>query len=121
LNFFEAIALTKLDILDQMDEIKIGVDYLKDGKIIPHYPSSEQDYEGVTVDYITMPGWKTDISNCRNFQNLPENAQNYVTKIEQLLGVHVGWVGVGQSRDAIIKRTAAGPPTTTTTGGVCNI
>lgn len=104
LNGYTAVALTKVDILDDLDEIKIGVNYLKNGEIMKHYPSSEQDYVGVEVEYLTMPGWKTDISNCRRFEDLPQNAQNYVLKIEELLGVPIWWIGVGQARLAMVDR-----------------
>ena len=46
-----------------------------------------QDFDGVTVDYITLPGWKKPIVDCRKFEDLPENAQSYVNKIQELLGV----------------------------------
>ncbi len=101
-NNYTAVALTKLDILDGFDEIKIGVEYVKDGKTLDHFPSSEQDYEGVEVKYITLPGWKTPICDFRKFEDLPEEAKNYVREIERLLGVPVWWIGVGQARDAVI-------------------
>jgi len=103
LNGFTALALTKLDILDQLDEVKICINYIKDGKPMLHYPSSEQDFEGVSVDYLTLPGWKSDISKCRSFEELPPNAKSYVRKIEEILAVPIWWVGVGQSRDAMVK------------------
>lgn len=56
------------------------------------------------MSYITVPGWQTPITECRSFDQLPENAQLYVKKIEELLKVHVRWIGVGQARDAIITR-----------------
>jgi len=104
LNDFGGVALTKLDILDDLKEIKIGVEYKKNGKPVDHFPSSDQDLAGVEVEYVTLPGWKTAISGCRTFEELPENAQNYVRKIEECLGVPVRWIGVGQARDAIITR-----------------
>merc|ERR1740129_2241750 len=104
LNGYTAVALTKVDILDDLDEVKIGVNYVKNGEIMKHYPSSEQDYVGVSIEYLTMPGWKTDISKCRNFEDLPQNAQNYVLKIEELLGVPIWWIGVGQARLAMVDR-----------------
>jgi adenylosuccinate synthase len=61
-----------------------------------------QDYEGVDVEYITLNGWKTPICDVRKFEDLPEQAKNYVREIERLLGVPVWWIGVGQARDAII-------------------
>jgi adenylosuccinate synthase len=104
-NGYSAIALTKLDILDKLDEIKIGVDYVKNGAKLNYYPSSAKQFEGVEVEYITMPGWKQDITGCRKFEQLPDNAKSYVLKIEELLGgVAVRWVGVGQSRDSMIFR-----------------
>jgi len=104
LNGFTALALTKLDILDEMDELKICVQYMKNDKPMKHYPSSEQDYVGVTCDYITIDGWKSDITKCRHFDELPDNAKLYVNKIEEILQVPIWWIGVGQARDAIISR-----------------
>merc|ERR1739844_271520 len=84
-NGYSALALTKTDILDKLDEIKIGVYYLKDGKRIDFFPSSENGFKGLEVEYITMPGWKTSIADMRSFDQLPENCQKYVAKIEELL------------------------------------
>ena len=105
LNNYTAVALTKLDILDDLAEVKIGVEYKKEGKVMDHFPSSEQEFEGVEVEYVTLPGWKTSVAGCRSFSDLPVQAQDYVNKIEQLLGVPVKWIGVGQARDAIIQRS----------------
>jgi adenylosuccinate synthase len=63
-----------------------------------------QDFEGVEVGYISLPGWQESIESCRTFDELPINARLYVQKIEELLGVPILWIGVGQSRDAIIVR-----------------
>jgi len=106
-NGYTAVALTKLDILDKLEEIKIGVDYVKNGKKLDFYPSSELQFTGVSVEYVTMAGWKTSIVNCRKFEELPDAAQKYIQKIEQLLGLPVRWVGVGQSRDSMIYRPDA--------------
>ena len=108
LNGYTAFALTKLDILDDLDEVKIGIHYKKNGEIMTHYPDSEQDFEGVDVEYLTLPGWKSAITSCRTFEDLPSQAQNYVLKIEELLQVPIWWIGVGQSRDAMIKRVPSG-------------
>ena len=96
--------IEKTDILDKFDEIKIGVNYIKDGKEMDHYPSNVYQYDGVSVEYITMPGWKTSISSIRKFDDLPENAQKYIKKIEELLGIPMRWVGVGPERDSMILR-----------------
>lgn len=104
INGYTALALTKTDILDKFEEIKIGVNYIKDGKVMDHYPSNVYQYEGVSVEYISMPGWKTSISSIRKFEDLPENAQKYIQKIEELLGIPMRWVGVGPERDSMILR-----------------
>lgn len=84
LNGFTSIALTKLDILDTFEEIKIGVAYKLNGNPLDTFPADLKTLAEVEVEYITLPGWKTDISNCRTFDSLPVNAQNYVRKIEEL-------------------------------------
>jgi adenylosuccinate synthase len=55
------------------------------------------------VQYETLQGWKSDISQVRQFDNLPENAKRYVRRIEELVGVKVKWVGVGPARDAMVE------------------
>ena len=110
INHYTACALTKLDILDQLVEIKIGTVYRKKdkktGQLEPmkHFPSSEQDFECIDVEYITLPGWMQSTSGCKRFDNLPIQAQDYVKKVEQLVGVDIRWIGVGQGRDNIIDR-----------------
>lgn len=106
-NGYTALCLTKTDILDKLDEVKIGVKYIKDGKAMDHYPSGIYQFDGVEVEYITMPGWKTSIAKCRSFDELPENCRKYVLKIEELLGLPFKWIGVGPSRDAMILRPDA--------------
>ena len=86
-NGYTAIALTKMDILDTLDEVKICVEYRKAGRPMTHFPSSEQDFDGVEVEYITLPGWKSPIVACKTFEELPKNAQEYVLTIERLLKV----------------------------------
>ncbi|XP_069063416.1 adenylosuccinate synthetase isozyme 1 [Pleurodeles waltl] len=102
-NGFTALALTKLDILDVLDEIKIGVAYKLNGKRIPHFPANQEILQKVEVEYETMPGWKTDTINARKWEDLPVKAQNYIRCIENHIGVPVKWVGVGKSRESIIQ------------------
>merc|ERR1719340_149491 len=103
-NGYTSLALTKLDILDEMEEIKIGVTYIKNGSSLEHFPSCEQEFVGVTVDYITMPGWKSNIAGCKGYEDLPINAKKYVETIEQYLNIPVKWIGVGPARDAVVIR-----------------
>ena len=105
MNGFAALALTKLDILSGLEEVKIGVAYKDENDVtFNHYPSSEQELSSVSVEYEVMPGWKQDITTIRKFEELPLEAQNYVRKIEEILNVPVKWVGVGPSREQMIER-----------------
>jgi adenylosuccinate synthase len=100
-NQYSSLNLTKLDVLDDLDEIKIGVAYEIDGKRLPlgAMPSTLDDLESVEVVYETMPGWKTSIAHCRDFEELPAEARAYVRRIEKLAGCPVTWIGVGPGRE----------------------
>ncbi|KAI9340675.1 Adenylosuccinate synthetase [Zopfochytrium polystomum] len=104
INNYTSINLTKLDILDKLPEIKIGVAYVYEGVRYDTFPSDLKRLSQSTVEYETMSGWLTDISKCRKYEDLPLNARNYIERIEAYLGVPVEWIGVGQSRDSMIKR-----------------
>jgi len=103
-NGYTSLALTKLDILDEMEEIKVGVTYIKNDSALEHFPSCEQEFVGVSVEYITMPGWKSSIAGCKTYEDLPPNAKKYVETIEQYLNIPVKWIGVGPARDAVVTR-----------------
>uniref|UniRef100_A0A8C8IFE4 Adenylosuccinate synthetase n=1 Tax=Oncorhynchus tshawytscha TaxID=74940 RepID=A0A8C8IFE4_ONCTS len=103
INGFTALALTKLDILDVLPEIKVGVSYSVDGENIPNFPANQEVLQSVEVQYATLPGWNSDTSAIRTFDELPENAQKYVRYIEEHLGVPVKWIGVGKSRESMIQ------------------
>ena len=97
------VALTKLDILSMMDEIPICAHYELDGKIIDRFPfPTLLDSCKPVTEY--MPGWKTDISKCRRWEDLPKEAQDYVLYIEKQIGCKIGYVSVGPERDSIIIR-----------------
>jgi len=97
------IALTKLDVLSELDEIPLCVRYKLDGKEIDYmpFPSVLEDCEPV---YETMKGWKCNISGVRNWWDLPDEAKAYVSRIEQSVGVVVRWISVGPERHSIIRR-----------------
>ncbi|XP_016893019.1 adenylosuccinate synthetase isozyme 2 [Cynoglossus semilaevis] len=103
INGFTALALTKLDILDVLSEIKVGLAYKVDDQIIPHFPANQEVLHRVEVQYETLPGWKSDTSAARSFEDLPENAQKYVRFVEEHVGVPVKWIGVGKSRESMIQ------------------
>lgn len=81
-----SFALTKLDILDNLNEIKIGVKYFLDGKELSSPPATVIEMQKVQVEYVTLPGWRQSIGNCRKFDELPVEAQNYVRQVERLVG-----------------------------------
>ncbi|KAF9165148.1 phosphoribosylaminoimidazole carboxylase ade2 [Actinomortierella ambigua] len=102
INGYTSLNITKLDVLDQLDEIKIGVAYKVGDKVLEGFPADLEVLEKVEVVYETMPGWKTDISKCRKFEELPVNAQKYIRRIEEICKVPVEWIGVGAGRDDMI-------------------
>ncbi|KAI5606865.1 adenylosuccinate synthetase isozyme 2, partial [Silurus asotus] len=103
INGFTALALTKLDILDVLSEIKVGVGYKVDNELIPYFPANQEMLQKVEVQYETLPGWNSNTSAARTFEELPENAQKYVRFIEDVLKVPVKWIGIGKSRESMIQ------------------
>ena len=101
-NGLNGLVLTKLDVLDNYDSIKIGVGYEVGGTRISYFPSST--YDPITVLYEELPGWKEPISDCRNFMDLPKNARKYVQSIEKFTGVTIKWISVGPGREQTILR-----------------
>lgn len=104
INGLDSIALTKLDVLTGFEKIKICVGYDVNGKFFSHFPSSVADLSKARPVYEELPGWTEDINSCRKFEDLPENAQNYVRYIEEKTGVPVELIGVGAGRDDTILR-----------------
>jgi len=99
-NNYQSMNITKLDVLSGLDEIKIGKEYKIDGEVLPYgmMPSTLDGLGKVEVEYETMDGWKSDISKCTKFEELPAAAQAYLKRIEELVGVEVSWVGTGPGR-----------------------
>jgi len=104
INGFTALNLTKLDVLTGLAEVKIGRAYKHKGKILNTMPSCLKTMSEIEVIYETVPGWSEDISKARNFEDLPVNAQRYVLRVQELLGVPVRWIGCGANRLDMIDR-----------------
>ena len=101
----QVMALTKLDWVHRFGErIPICVAYERDGKHLEIAPDAAYKLEQSTPIYEYLPNWEEDISEVRDFDKLPANAQNYVTFIEQKTGVHIAMIGVGPRRDQVIIR-----------------
>lgn len=101
INDYTSINITKLDVLDDLDEIQIGARYKLNGKVIDYMPSVIEEYAKVEVEYESMPGWKTSIASITDYNKLPQNAKNYLNRLEELLGVPVSWVGTGPERESM--------------------
>ena len=97
------IALTKLDVLSYMDRIPVCAHYELDGKITDEFPfPCVLDQAKPVMEY--LPGWKCDISGVRRWEDLPQEARDYVEYVERNIGCHIGYVSVGPERDSIILR-----------------
>ena len=102
LNSLDYLAITRLDILDGLDEVKICVGYTRNGEPVQGFPASLDVLAECEPVYETFPGWKTDISGIRKYEELPEAARRYVERIAEVTGVQVGIVSVGPGRDQTI-------------------
>jgi len=96
--------LTKPDVLDELDEINICVGYNIDGAETDRFPMRYARLQRAEPVYETLPGWKQSISECRAWDDLPENARNYIQRIEELAGVPIAIVSVGPGREQTIVR-----------------
>jgi adenylosuccinate synthase len=103
-NGLTDMAITKLDILSRFDEIELCVAYELDGERIEAFPTDITVLERCRPIYETLPGWRVDITEARAFADLPTEAQQYVTRIEDLLGIPATWISVGPGREQTIER-----------------
>ncbi len=101
INGVQEIALTKLDVLSGIEPLKVAVNYRDYGDELP---VTAEEMETVEPIYEELPGWSMDISAVREFEELPENAKNYIRFIEKIAGVPIRYIGVGPGRDDIIVR-----------------
>ncbi|CAE7907164.1 unnamed protein product [Symbiodinium sp. KB8] len=107
-NGYASINITKLDVLDELEEVRIGevvTNAWSRAIVLPPgmMPSTLEDLGRVEVQYETMPGWQTSIADCRSWDDLPANAQAYIRRVEELVGCPVSWVGVGPGREAMLQ------------------
>ncbi|HEY8600520.1 MAG TPA: adenylosuccinate synthase [Thermomicrobiales bacterium] len=103
LNDVKRIALTRFDILDTLTELQICVGYESAGTVINHPPAGEDAWPKIKPIYETLPGWLTDTSMARSLDELPINAQRYIARIEETLGAQAALIGVGPSREQMIR------------------
>ena len=98
----DGIALTKLDVLDELDEIKMCIQYNLNGKNIDHLPAAVEDQIKIKPIYKTFKGWKKSTKGIKNINELPENAKNYIFAIEDFVGAKVSSISTSPERDDTI-------------------
>lgn len=127
INGYDALNLTKLDVLDGLAEIKIATKYLVEGKELPGFPGQSLSaaqapllimryhlhhtadlgvLANVEVEYVTLPGWQSPITGVTSYDALPENCKKYIAFIEEFLGTPVEWIGVGPGRESMLTKKA---------------
>jgi len=99
LNSLSGLAITKLDVLGGLESLKICTGYEYDGKIIHDFPASLNVLSACKPVYETLPGWSENISNIRKIEDLPQNAKNYLHRIEELAETRIQIVSVGPGRN----------------------
>ncbi|CAH6723631.1 adenylosuccinate synthetase [[Candida] jaroonii] len=104
INGYTDLNITKLDVLDQFKEIKVGISYSYNGEKLSSFPEDLTKLGKVDVEYVTLPGWNEDITKIKNFDDLPENAKKYLKFIEDFVNVPIKWVGTGPGRDSMLKK-----------------
>jgi adenylosuccinate synthase len=94
-----------LDVLDDLAEIKICTHYKFGDRVLDgDMPASLLDLAKCEPQFITLPGWKQSIANINKYEDLPQNAKNYLSKIEELLKVPISWIGNGPEREAMLLK-----------------
>ncbi|MFO7847476.1 MAG: adenylosuccinate synthetase, partial [Balneolaceae bacterium] len=104
LNGMNELALTKLDVLDDFESIKVCTHYELDGSQIDHFPSDTAEVERLKPVYKSFPGWETSTRNISSFDDLPENAKTYIQFIEEFIGVDFTIISTGPKRTETIVR-----------------
>ncbi|MRS11863.1 MAG: adenylosuccinate synthase [Actinobacteria bacterium] len=104
INGLTDLVITKLDVLSDLERIKVCVAYEYEGKRYNDLPAHQTAFHHAKPVYEELPGWKTDITHCRKFGELPKTAQDYIAFLEDLAEVPVAMIAVGPSREQTIMR-----------------
>lgn len=99
LNGLSELAMTKLDVLDDFDEIKICTRYEYEGEIFDAFPPHQSIIHKAVPIYETMPGWKTDISGAKTYDELPQACRDYIERLQEIAGIPFTIISVGPRRD----------------------
>jgi adenylosuccinate synthase len=99
LNGVDSLAIMKLDVLDELDEIRICVGYRIGKRKIDYFPTTIEELATMQPVYETLEGWKSPIGEIRLYDDLPHAARSYVRRLEELCGINVSLISVGPQRD----------------------
>jgi adenylosuccinate synthase len=102
INGLDCLAITKLDVLDELDEIQVCVAYEVDGQRCEDFPSDARKFARCQPIYKTMPGWKRSTADCRSLDDLPKQALDYLKFLAELMEVPIAIVSLGAKRDQTI-------------------
>jgi adenylosuccinate synthase len=102
-NGIREMVITKLDVLNDFDTIKVCVGYRADGKICYHVPSNLETLKRAEPIYEELEGWKTEVKGARSLKDLPAKAKRYIRRIEKLIGTKIMMISVGSERDETIE------------------
>ncbi|KAF2201876.1 adenylosuccinate synthetase-like protein [Delitschia confertaspora ATCC 74209] len=104
LNDYTSLNLTKLDVLDTFEELKIATSYSYNGQQLESFPANPEMLAKVEVNYETLPGWNKPTTGAKSYYDLPLNARKYIEFIEKFVGVPIKSIGVGPAREHMILR-----------------
>lgn len=97
------MALTKLDVLTGLKDLKVCVAYEYEGKVMQYPPQTPRGLDNVKPVFEVLPGWEEDLTGCTSWEQLPENCRKYIERIEEILGVKAGFISVGPDRNQTFK------------------
>ena len=98
-----SMALTKLDVLTGIKDLKVCVAYEYEGKVMQYPPQTPRGLDNVKPIFEVLPGWEEDLTACTSWEQLPENCRKYIERIEEILGVKAGFISVGPDRNQTFK------------------
>jgi adenylosuccinate synthase len=103
-NCYTQINLTKLDVMDDFEEIRVATHYKVDGRELDSFPADLDAMERIDIVYKTFPGWQASTTGCKKWEELPEKAKEYVSYIEKEVGIPIKWIGTGPRREDMLVR-----------------
>ena len=104
-NGLTQLVVTKLDVLDEFDEVRVAVGYERDGAPVTGFPAGARELERCVPVWRSFPGWRRSTSGARRWKELPREALDYLEWLERETGVPIRAVSVGAARDAEVTRT----------------